>query len=394
MDASLFDVFITFGEGGKRLASYLGHNLSQLKFTNWVQKQIPVYAVNFSDDAMDVPVTSELIENMGGSGRQAEKAITYYKNNHNKIRQQIWDWLNISNSPKNIWIVSCLGGGVGTGSIGLGIQDVLDWARAYQSSVKPDYKPNIFLLLTLPKDSEGSKLKRNAFMYLNQLIAGPIKEGLVTGTILIDNETAEVLYGTSKGGAMWSTINNGIFNALSYVYSLPFRGDVDWTKGYKRLDYNDLMTSLSFGRGFIDIRRAVLSKDDFNNFSNPPEGYKFDIKTFSQLCSSQDINTTNRFAVIAGTPASWLREPELKPRVMDFTDLAIKEVVKKAKCSDYILANYTAEYLENLEITIVCSGMPLSQKVQQVLKTIVRDMVKDKNKKQVSELDLSVFNDL
>ncbi len=394
---SLFDIFVSFGEGGKRLSKFLSNNLSNLNYNGWQQPHIPTIALNFSNDATDIIVEDELVEDMGGSGRIAEKAISYYNMHRDRIRGWIWDNLN-KTIPQRLWVTACLGGGVGTGSVGKGLTDVLEWIDAYKDATNNEYNPTIYLLLTLPKGSEGAKLKRTAFVYLNDLITKFIKTGIIKATLLIDNGTAENLYGSEKGEGMWANINKGILEAVKKLYLFPMRDDVDWSAGYKRFDFEDLLTTLSYGNGFLDIRKAVLSRREFEQYiqhrmgkedTKPPE-----VKTNSLVCSSHDINTTKRLATIVGLPKEWKENPDLQHYSIDFVDYVIRCVTRKARCNDFINTNYTDESLDQLEATIICSGMPLSQKIYRMVQTIVKDLSKDRIKQEVSELDLSVFDDL
>jgi hypothetical protein len=409
---TLFDLFLSYGEGGKRLSKQIAQRISNLSFTDsngdvWTHPRVPTLNINFSHDATNISVDEELVHDMGGSGRQAEKAIQYYKTKRDRIRTWLWDNFN-KHVPQRIWVAACLGGGVGTGSIALGLQDLFDWIECYKEWLDCNekgstYKPIVYLLLTLPKPSEGSTLKRTAFKYMNDLIHDRIRSGDIMGTVLVDNGTAEILYGSNKGDTMWDNINNGIVKALEHIYTIPLRSDIDWSHGYKRFDFNDLITTLSFGNGFIDLRNSILKEEDVKSWVDTHDAKDElgkplktpEVKTNSLICSSHDINTTNRFAVIVGIPSSWVEQGhELAPHTMDYVDYLIKSIVRKARCNSYINSSYLDPNLTEIQITIICSGMPLSQKIYKMLNSIARDMINDRNKKKVEPLNLAVFDDL
>lgn len=394
---SLFDMFLSFGEGGKRLSKYLAESLGRLEFKNWKQPHIPVLALNFSDDATDIVVESELVENVGGTGRVAEKAIEIYKSNGERIKSWLWNNMN-KTIPNRIWVSAGLGGGVGTGSIILGLRDLFSWIESYKEQTGHEYKPTVYILLTIPKKDEGAKLRKTALKYLNELIRDYIKSGKVSGTLLIDNTTAESLYGGSKNKGMWEDINEGIFKALERFYTLPMREDIDWTTGYKRYDFNDLLSSLSYGSGFMDIREADLSYEQLATYishkQNQEPANPSAIETRSLLCSSHDINTVKRFSILVGIPKSWVTSEDVKSYVYDYAEHVIRSITRKAHCSEYINTSYIDGSIENMSVTIICSGMPLSTKMNRMIQSIAKDLQKDKEKEGVKELDLTVLEEL
>ena len=174
------------------------------------------------------------------------------------------------------------------------------------------------------------------------------------------------------------------------------RSDLDWNSGYKRFDFHDLLTTLSYGNGFLDVRTADISSEDFQQYMNVRvgtpdlENNKFpEVRTRSLICGAHDINTTKRFAGIVGIPKEWVKDPELRNYAIDFGDYILREITKKAKCNDFIHTLYIDPKLKNIEVTVLCSGMPLSQKVYRMVKSIGKELNKDREKAEVEALDLS-----
>ena len=396
MDDKIFefvDVIIGAGEMGKRVSKSLAVELSQCQ---GIKKTIPDIAINFSKDVPELITENDYIHELGGSGRQAQKAKEYYLAERQRIQNWLFNHLN-NYKPKAVAVCGGLGGGVATGIVSLLLEDIFAWERAEQR-INQNFKLGVYMVLTLPKQKEGAYRKRSAFLAVNDLIRDYLKptDGQTTakvlGCILVDNATCENLYG---GGTSWDEINKGVVRALTNFFDLPYRNDIDWSAGYKKFDPNDLKVTLNYGSGFIDFRKAYIPNEIFQKYTNEKLLDTNTVRTASLICSSHDINSTNRYAALIGVPKKLYNDEKTDKKVlMTFIDELFRIINQKTKCSDLIISNYFSDSLECIQIDLLCTGLPLSQKILTMLGSIVKDIVKDRKKTKIHEVDMGILEDI
>ena len=224
VDVSFKFAFIGAGQGGSRIVETfkkLGYNRAAV--INTAQQ-----------DLNSVDIEHKLCVGEGGAGKQPELAKQMFK----ERKEDVMDFMRYSFGESFDRIFVCAGGGGGSGSGMLG--PLVETAQELQKVLNTSSK-QVGVILTLPRRSEGQKVRANAIRALNEVVMLSNRK-LVSPLIVLDNEKIGELYPNLPVSKFWGTANSSIAG-LFHLFNLTSNKD----SSYSSFDKNDYKTILDSG---------------------------------------------------------------------------------------------------------------------------------------------------
>jgi len=271
VDVSFKFAFVGVGQGGSRVAQTfkkLGYNR--------------VAAINTAQqDLNSLDLEHKLCIGEGGAGKQPELAKQIFEKN----KEDVLDFMRYSFGETVDRIFVCAGGGGGTGSGMMSplVETVFELQKILNSESK-----QVGVILTLPRKSEGAKVRANAVKALNDAVNLRNRK-IISPLIILDNEKIGQLYPNLPVAKFWSTANSSIAG-LFHLFNLTSNKD----SSYSSFDKNDYKTVLNSGVvafGVSPVQNwddpVALSRTVRDNLKN------------SLLSGASDISTANVAGVIA-----------------------------------------------------------------------------------------------
>jgi len=224
VDVSFKFAFIGAGQGGSRLVetfSKLGYNRTA--------------AINTAEQDLNaVDLKNKLCVGGGGAGKKPELAREMF----NEKKEDVLDFMRYSFGESLDRIFVCAGGGGGSGS-GMAAP-LVGLAYELQKTLNSESK-KVGVILTLPKKSEGAKVKENARKVLYEMV-NLKQRGVISPLIILDNEKIGELYPNLSVSKFWSTANSSV-TGLFHLFNLTSNKD----SSYSSFDKNDYKTILDSG---------------------------------------------------------------------------------------------------------------------------------------------------
>jgi cell division GTPase FtsZ len=224
VDVSFKFAFVGVGQGGSRIAQTfkkLGYNR--------------VAAINTAQqDLNSLDLEHKLCIGEGGAGKQPELAKEIFR----EKKEDVLDFLRYSFGETVDRIFVCAGGGGGSGS-GM-MAPLTETAEELQKILNSESK-QVGVILTLPRKSEGEKVRMNAMKALHEAINLKNRK-IISPLIVLDNEKISQLYPNLPVAKFWDTANSSIAG-LFHLFNLTSNKD----SSYSSFDKNDYKTILDSG---------------------------------------------------------------------------------------------------------------------------------------------------
>ena len=216
--------FLGVGQGGSRLAE-----------TFYKMGYRRCAAINTAEqDLNTIDMPNKLLIAEGGAGKNPDKAKQKFK----EKEDDVLDFIRRSFGDKYDKTFICAGAGGGTGS-GLAVPIVDTVKEVYKTLKLKERK--VGMILTLPKDSEGSGVMRVAGEVLEQ-VWNLVADGQVSPLIIVDNERVGQLYPNLAISKFWDTANRSMAS-LFHLFNLTCAKD----STYSTFDANDYKQVLDSG---------------------------------------------------------------------------------------------------------------------------------------------------
>lgn len=270
LDVSFKFCFIGAGQGGSRIAqtfNKLGYNR--------------VAVVNTAEqDLNSIEVEKKLCIGEGGAGKQPELAKIKFQEN----KEDVLDFMRYSFGEEWDRIFVCAGGGGGSGG---GMLDPLVQTAHELSTTLKRGPQKVGVILTLPRNSEGAKVRANANKALHEAINLKNK-GLVSPLIVLDNERISQLYPNLSISNFWGTANSSMAG-LFHLFNLTSNKDSSYSS-FDKSDYQTILDSGIVAFGVSPVKQwddpVALSRIIRDNVKN------------SLLAGFTDISTASVAGVI------------------------------------------------------------------------------------------------
>ena len=144
------------------------------------------------------------------------------------------------------------------------------------------------VILTLPRKSEGAKVKNNSMKALAEAV-NLSNRGLVSPLIVLDNERISQLYPNLSISNFWSTANSSLAG-LFHLFNLTSNKDSSYSS-FDKSDYQTILDSGVVAFGVAPVKQwddpVALSRIIRDNIKN------------SLLAGTMDLSTANIAGVIA-----------------------------------------------------------------------------------------------
>lgn len=320
------------GQGGSRIAEAFYH----LGYPTCV-----VNTAKHDLQNINIPDENKLLLNVGagGAGKDLQEGLDAATD----FAEDILDLMK-NTFPRDVeHILVCCGGGGGSGSGGL--PKVIDMARVMNVPVG--------IVFTMPKDSEGSKVKENAFDRL-MLLDKKLESGDISPLILVDNNKIHQMYTGVNVAKFWRLANARItglfhlFNVLSAQNS-PY-------SSFDPADYKTIIKSkgcMIFGSTVVEDseRKTAVAKALRDNIGSGLLAEGFDIGE-------------SKIAGVVVTGSQDLME-----------NLPQENIDAAIECLDRLVGGGTLHhgiYVENVDkltVYTIIGGLPLpSERIKKLLK--------------------------
>jgi cell division GTPase FtsZ len=216
--------FLGVGQGGSRLAE-----------TFYKMGYRRCAAINTAEqDLNTIDMPNKLLIAEGGAGKNPDKAREKFR----EREDDVLDFIRRSFGDVYDKTFICAGAGGGTGS-GLAVPLVQTVKEVYKTLKVKEGK--VGMILTLPKDSEGSGVMRVAGNVLEE-VWGEVTDGRVSPLIIVDNERVGELYPNLSISKFWETANKSMAS-LFHLFNLTCAKD----STYSTFDSNDYKQVLDSG---------------------------------------------------------------------------------------------------------------------------------------------------
>ena len=225
VDVSFKLAFVGSGQGGSRIAATF-HKMGYRR----------VCAINTSQQdlaTLALPAQAKMCIGGGGAGKDPKAAHNLF----NEKREDVLDLMRRCFGQQIDRTFVCIGAGGGTGS-GTSIR-LTETARDLQTQLKCPTK--IGVIVSLPKNSEGSKVAANAFTTVESLV-GLVDEGVVSPLIILDNEKIKAIYPGLAVDPFWDTANQSVASLFHLFNSVTCK-----QSSYTTFDAADFATVLDSG---------------------------------------------------------------------------------------------------------------------------------------------------
>lgn len=270
VDVSFKFAFVGVGQGGSRIAqtfNKLGYNR--------------VAAINTAEqDLNSLDLEHKLCVGGGGAGKQPELAKEMFR----ERKEDVLDFLRYSFGESFDRIFVCAGGGGGSGS-GM-MAPIVEVSQELQRILNTSSK-QVGVILTLPRKSEGERVRANAMRVLSDAI-NLRNRGIISPLVILDNEKISELYPNLSVSKFWGTANSNMAG-LFHLFNLTSNKD----SSYSSFDKNDYLTILNSGIVAFGVS-PVQSWDDPVALSRV---VRDNLKN-SLLSGVTDISTGNTAGVI------------------------------------------------------------------------------------------------
>lgn len=224
VDVSFKFAFVGVGQGGSRIAQTfkkLGYNR--------------VAAINTAQqDLNSLDLEHKLCIGEGGAGKQPELARQMFSTK----KEDVLDFLRYSFGETVDRVFVCAGGGGGSGS-GM-MLPLVETVSELQQALNSESK-QVGVILTLPRKSEGERVRANAIKALNDAVHLR-NRGIISPLIILDNEKISQLYPNLSVSKFWDTANSSMAG-LFHLFNLTSNKD----SSYSTFDKNDYKTILDSG---------------------------------------------------------------------------------------------------------------------------------------------------
>ena len=216
--------FLGVGQGGSRLAE-----------TFYKMGYRRCAAINTAEqDLNTIDMPNKLLIAEGGAGKNPAKAREKFK----QKEDDVLDFIRRSFGDEYDKTFICAGAGGGTGS-GLAVP-MIDTVREVYDTLKIKEK-KVGMILTLPKDSEGSGVMKVAGDVLEE-VWNKVADGQISPLIIVDNERVGQLYPNLAISKFWDTANRSMAS-LFHLFNLTCAKD----STYSTFDSNDYKQVLNSG---------------------------------------------------------------------------------------------------------------------------------------------------
>lgn len=321
------------GQGGSRIAEA------------FYQLGYPTCVVNTAQHDLqniNIPEDNKLLLNVGigGAGKDLQEgfdAATDYA-------EDILDLMK-NTFPRDVeHIIVCCGGGGGSGSGGL--PKVIDMARIMNVPVG--------VVFTIPKDSEGSKVKENAFNRL-RMLDNKMAAGELSPLILIDNNKIHEMHVGVSTAKFWRVANAQI-TGLFHLFNVLSAQNSAYAS-FDPADYRTIIKSkgcLLFGSTTVqDVsRKTAVAKALRENVGKGLLAEGFDL-------------TLSKIAGVVVTGSQSLME-----------DLPQENIDAAVECLERMVGGGTlhhgiyVENVPNLTVYTLIGGLPLpDERINKLIKT-------------------------
>jgi cell division GTPase FtsZ len=326
LDVSFKFCFIGAGQAGSRIAqtfNKLGYNR--------------VAVINTAEqDLNSIDVEKKLCIGEGGAGKQPELAKIKYQEN----KEDVLDFLRYSFGEEWDRIFVCAGGGGGSG--GGMLEPLVQTAHELSTTLKLGPQ-KVGVILTLPRHSEGAKVRNNASKALNDAIVLAHK-GLVSPLIVLDNEKISQLYPNLSIANFWNTANSSLAG-LFHLFNLTSNKDSSYSS-FDKSDYQTILDSGVVAFGVAQVKQwddpVALSRIIRDNIKN------------SLLAGSMDLSTANIAGVI--TIAS---EKILNELSQSHMDQALEHLNKTMRTGSTLHSGIYSGDKDSMNLFIAIGGLTI-----------------------------------
>ena len=216
--------FLGAGQGGSRIAeSFNKKGYERVAVINTAEQ-----------DLNTINVKNKLLIGEGGAGKDPEVAKKLYSEKENDIV----DFIRYSFGEEFDRIFVCVGGGGGTGS---GLATSLVKASEEVCEAMKLANTKVGMILTLPKNSEGTGVCDNAAKLLREVMS-LVDSGKVSPLVIVDNERVANLYPSLPVSKFWD-VANGSTSGLFHLFNHTAAKD----STYSSFDANDYKNVLDSG---------------------------------------------------------------------------------------------------------------------------------------------------
>ena len=240
--------FIGAGQAGGRLVE----SLYKIGY-----RRVCAVNTNTQDlSSVNIPEENKLVMDIGegGSAKNPAKGAEAVK----KYYEDVYDLMKRSFGEGFDRIIVCAGGGGGSGggSCETIIQIAHDIAQSYKVEVVDNNQImniSVGALVSLPKNSEGSKVNANAKYLVTNLLklvgsnSGKLAGRTLSPLILVDNERIEKIYPNVPVTNFWNVANQSICSLFHLFNNISIQ-DSEFTT-FDKAELKDMLSSgvLSFG---------------------------------------------------------------------------------------------------------------------------------------------------
>jgi len=274
---------------------------------------------------------------LGGTGRRPELGEIYYKNH----RLRFQDYINsILTDGERLLVIAGLGGGAGSGILKPLLEDLFPFKFHY-----------LHIIGVIPENDV--ELRKRA-LYDIKYLRGVIKKAEFPIVVyLADNEYIKKRLGLTIS-ATYQKVNEEIMRPFHYYKQLSSE-KTGWARSWKKLDLKDVETFMSV-RGFADFREFKF--------------YETELKSYSLFCKHHDLKKCKSYLL-------GITENGFNERI----DAVIKVIDRSYRNVPNVkTANFSSN--NDFNALMLCTGMPLSKKIQQVVSKVISEYKRIENKTQ------------